>query len=195
MIWLGDLNVAPEPHDVTPPFDWWTEQCNKSIGLPDDFGQPGMTPNERKRFSSILQRGDLVDPYRQKNLNAKTALLSMSPEEVIDGPYWTWRGAPGKDVPEHGRYYKKGMRIDHTLVSTQLLPSVERAVIYGSDRNRKGFFGSDHTPVLLTLSARAHEKEKGNEEEGKGKRSSVEVEKEQEQEEEEGESVFKRPKN
>ena len=79
-----------------------------AIVLPENRGQPGCTPAERKRFAAMVEAGRLTDVYR-----------SMAP--AGRKPNFTWRGTPGRDVPTAGRYYGKGMRIDHLLVSDLLL--------------------------------------------------------------------------
>lgn len=58
---------------------------------------------------------------------------------------FTWRGNP------IGRYSGRGMRIDLCLVSRDYLPNVECVQITGSGSNRKGFMGSDHCPIVVSL--------------------------------------------
>ena len=68
---------------------------------------------------------------------------------------YSWRGHPPVGhVP--ARFYGKGMRIDHFLLSTTLFGRVRRCDIMGRGRDRVGFMGSDHCPVVLEL-APAHE--------------------------------------
>ena len=89
---------------------------------------------------------------------------------------WTWRGSAGRDIAASGRYYAKGMRIDHLLVSKlltqqppeEMAPAEQReletaaatscfevkisaADILGNGAERQGFLGSDHCPMLLVL--------------------------------------------
>ena len=87
---------------------------------------------------------------------------------------WTWRGSAGRDIAASGRYYGKGMRIDHLLVSKLLTKQPEAgpaeqpepaaaaatscfevkisaADILGNGAERQGFLGSDHCPMLLVL--------------------------------------------
>ena len=71
------------------------------------------------------------------------------------GAHWTWRGTPGIKSPEAGKYYKKGMRIDYSLVSTELLPRLISSEIVGKDFQRSRFYGSDHSPIVLKLNASA----------------------------------------
>ena len=64
----------------------------------------------------------------------------------------TWRGTPGAGgVPEAGRYYNKGMRIDYVCVESPLAAAVRRAEVLGSGAEREGFLGSDHCPLLVEL--------------------------------------------
>lgn len=69
----------------------------------------------------------------------------------VDSPCWSWRGTPGIEQQEYGRYFAKGMRIDHVLVSNDLMERIAAVEILGHSRHRIGFFGSDHAPVLVTL--------------------------------------------
>lgn len=43
------------------------------------------------------------------------------------------------------------MRIDYFLVSRALVHRVSDVKVFGSGADRKGFLGSDHCPLLLTL--------------------------------------------
>ena len=72
---------------------------------------------------------------------------------------WTWRGTPGRDVPAAGRYYGKGMRIDHLLVSDLLLgaapdgasgidPRYDRLTLLRT---------ACRTPALASAETRAHD--------------------------------------
>ena len=153
LVYVGDLNVAPRDADLSHPawFAAWNSNApNKRFGKgphapldPDDEGQPGCTPRERRFFDDLLAAGGLVDAYRAARGDAAPTL---------DGPYFSWRGPPGKDgPPETGRYWAKGMRIDHALVSASV--SVDACDLLGSGFDRQGFFGSDHCPIKLVLAA------------------------------------------
>ena len=48
------------------------------------------------------------------------------------GPNYTWRGSPGVQVADGGKYYGKGMRIDYALVSKAILPLVVSTQILGN---------------------------------------------------------------
>ncbi|CAN0380654.1 unnamed protein product, partial [Discosporangium mesarthrocarpum] len=45
----------------------------------------------------------------------------------------------------------QGMRIDYALVSKTLIPRVKAVTIVGSGADRRGFMGSDHSPLILEL--------------------------------------------
>ena len=102
----------------------------------------GFTPGERARFRTILAAGGLVDAYRTLHV-AETA---PDPESAA----FTWRGAPPANLPV-ARYYGRAMRIDHALLSAALVPRVQRCDILGRGRDRLGFLGSDHSPIVLAL--------------------------------------------
>lgn len=98
---------------------------------PENIGQPGCTPAERKRFFDILEAGGLVDAYRE-----------LVGEEHDSG--FSWRGVPS------GKYGGRGMRIDHCIVAQSLFPSISSVEIIGHGMERTGFLGSDHSPILIT---------------------------------------------
>lgn len=142
LVWLGDMNVAATYDDVGPSPDWFRNKNGQDAIHVNDRGQPGFTINEQNRFKNLLEIGNLVDVYR---------LIHPTPNWSIDA---TWRGAPGVDIPNTGRYYGKGMRIDYILVSQELLVAhrVMKANLYGKGGvMRDGFLGSDHCPLLLTI--------------------------------------------
>jgi exonuclease III len=151
LVYVGDLNCAAADADLSHPNYFrnivMDEQRGASV-LPENVGQPGCTPGERRRFCAMLAAGKLVDAYRK---------LAPPGRE----PNFTWRGTPGRDVAAAGRYYGKGMRIDHLLVSELLLGAVPdeasgvdptvpqeaalriaRADIVGRGADRLDFFGS-----------------------------------------------------
>lgn len=142
LVWLGEMNVAATYDDVGPSPDWFRNKNGQDAININDRGQPGFTINEQNRFKNLLEIGNLVDVYR---------LIHPTPNWSIDA---TWRGAPGVDIPNTGRYYDKGMRIDYILVSQELLVAhrVMKANLYGKGGVlRDGFLGSDHCPLLLTI--------------------------------------------
>mmetsp|Transcript_3665 Transcript_3665/g.10958 ORF Transcript_3665/g.10958 Transcript_3665/m.10958 type:complete len:382 (+) Transcript_3665:155-1300(+) len=149
-MWIGDLNVAPDDEDLSHA-EWFTTRCSDKVPLPPaagDRGQPGCTMNERLRFKEILDAGNLVDAYRELH-------PVHTEQQDVALPIFTWRGTPGKLRPDIGKYFRKGMRIDHAIVSRSLLGRVERAEIVGKGAFRYGFMGSDHSPVVVTLCADA----------------------------------------
>lgn len=84
-----------------------------------------------------------------QNSNANDAPVSSAFD--VSGPFYTWRGTPGRDNPEAGRYYGKGMRIDHCLVHKTLQKQVSRVRVAGRGFSRDGFMGSDHSPLIMEL--------------------------------------------
>ena len=48
------------------------------------------------------------------------------------------------------------MRIDYTLVDKRLVANVKRSEILGRGKDRHGFLGSDHCPILIALDWRSH---------------------------------------
>ncbi|XP_026404827.1 DNA-(apurinic or apyrimidinic site) lyase-like isoform X2 [Papaver somniferum] len=110
LIWCGDLNVSHTEFD------------------------PGFTLNERKRFSTILSEGKLVDAYR-----------SLHEEKDMHSGF-SWSGNP------IGRYRGKRMRIDYFLVSETLKDRIVSCEMQVHGIELEGFFGSDHCPVTLELS-------------------------------------------
>jgi len=139
LIWLGDLNVAAAWDDVGPNPDWFRNQNGRDAADPDDRGQPGFTANEQVRFARTLEQAGMVDAYR---------LLHPTADWSRDV---TWRGTPGANgVPEAGRYYGKGMRIDYAIVP-KCGVRVLRAEVLGHGAARLGFLGSDHCPLLFEL--------------------------------------------
>lgn len=141
---LGDLNVAAGWEDVGPSPEWFRDSNgldpNGEGWEAGDKGQPGFTQNEQRRFAALLAEAGLFDAYRH---------LHPTPDWRRDV---TWRGAPAvSGPPEAGRYYDKGMRIDYVLLSSSLLPRAARAEVLGRGKERSGFLGSDHCPLLVEL--------------------------------------------
>ena len=142
LVWLGDLNVAAFSEDVGPDPEWFREKNGQAAEHRDDRGQPGFTINEQRRFKELMEAGSLVDGYR-----VRFPVADWNRDA-------TWRGAAGVDNPKAGRYYGKGMRIDYILVSSTLRCRVGRVSCNGGQPGnslRRGFLGSDHSPLLLEL--------------------------------------------
>ncbi|CAA0815338.1 DNA-(apurinic or apyrimidinic site) lyase [Striga hermonthica] len=128
LIWCGDLNVshpeffsAAKLNGYVPP--------NK-----EDYGQPGFTLAERRRFGLILKEGKLVDAYRHLHKD----------KDMERG--FSWSGNP------IGKYRGKRMRIDYFVVSDELKERIVSCEMHGHGIELEGFFGSDHCPVSLEIS-------------------------------------------
>mmetsp|Transcript_10779 Transcript_10779/g.17660 ORF Transcript_10779/g.17660 Transcript_10779/m.17660 type:complete len:411 (+) Transcript_10779:145-1377(+) len=150
VVYMGDLNVAPTDRDLSHPAFFKSQFKNPASGDPGDAGQPGCSPNEQKRFFKMLDAGNLVDAFREVELSG---LVKRSDD--IYGPIFSWRGHAGTASPEAGKYFRRGMRIDHVLVSKQLIGRVRRVDILatGQASNDPSFMGSDHSPMLLEIGA------------------------------------------
>ena len=146
LVWVGDLNVCKTDDDASDIqfYRHGIYQHDKRYTIPmdeNDKGQPGCTKNEQKRFNEIINAGNLVDTYRHFH--------KVGSDENSDNQ-WSWRGSPPRNFAT-ARYYGKGMRIDYSLVDKRLLEYVKRSDILGHGKERHGFLGSDHSPILLTL--------------------------------------------
>lgn len=133
VIWMGDLNIAPTPADVSHPAEMTLIS--------------GFTVAERERFQRIVRAGDLVDTWRHFNTWNGPLPLSdtMGPHNNILSASYSWRNAPG------GHPEAIGMRLDHAFVTRPLLTSVLRCDIASTGLSMDGFYGSDHCPLVLTL--------------------------------------------
>ncbi|PIA30394.1 hypothetical protein AQUCO_05600082v1 [Aquilegia coerulea] len=136
LIWCGDLNVSHQEIDVSHPDFFSSAKVNNYIPPnKEDCGQPGFTLNERKRFSTILSEGKLVDAYR-----------FLHKEKDIEHGF-SWSGNPV------GKYRGKRMRIDYFIVSEKLKDKIVSCEMHGQGIELEGFYGSDHCPVSLELSS------------------------------------------
>jgi exodeoxyribonuclease-3 len=91
-------------------------------------GTLGFMDEEREAFKDLLSIG-LIDTFRQLNQNEKAF------------SWWDYRA---------GSFRKnEGMRIDHVVVSKNLLPYLKKCFIDKNPRKLKGT--SDHTPVVLEI--------------------------------------------
>ncbi len=177
LIWVGDLNATSDDHDMDDAHFYrdtvykrspdWTDPTERADLDDLDKGQPGCSVNEQRRLAQIRGAGRLVDPFRmlhpppppplpseEGGSSSSSSSSSSSPSSYYYTPGhepWTWRGSPGTSRPEAGRYYKRGMRIDYTLVHESLAGRVVRAEVLGHGYDRQGFMGSDHSPILLEL--------------------------------------------
>ena len=155
LIWVGDLNTTSDDHDMDSPKYYrhdvyraspkWTIPGEPGAGSGEtpwlnchgDMGQPGCTMNEQRRFADIRESGHLIDAYRHLH---PVGAAAVEPGREA----WTWRGSAGADGnPSSGRYWKRGMRIDYTLVHESLVNRIKRSEILGHGPTRIGFLGSD----------------------------------------------------
>ncbi|KAF8821555.1 exonuclease III APE [Cardiosporidium cionae] len=135
IIWLGDLNCAPEDVDLS--HSRWFRMAIpilknprhsvEEFSIEDYSGQAGCTNAERKRFKHILDSCDLVDTYRE------LYPTQFSPDVNSSG--YTWRG--------------NLLVIFIRILSSSLMPMVWDCSILGYDSSQINFFGSDHCPVYL----------------------------------------------
>ena len=175
VVYVGDLNCAPQHEDVTwcrcnpknrrgcaCPLDACAQGSGATAGwmlaqhpsATDDggfTGQNGVSPNERRGFAELLRRGGLVDAFRHHH----PAPAGCPPPDPFADDTFSYRGWPGNDErdPAFAKYYRRGMRIDHALVSAALLPRVVACNILGAGGScaGAGFMGSDHAPIVLCL--------------------------------------------
>lgn len=92
------------------------------------IGQNLVSPSERKAFKNILKIG-FHDSYRKINPDLK------------EYSWWDYRMA--------GFRRNLGMRIDHILVSTKMVPNITHSYI--DKKPRKLERPSDHTPVVTEI--------------------------------------------
>jgi len=115
LVVAGDMNIAPADADVYDPAAF--------------AGSTHVTPQERSRLRQILDRGGLVDAYRE--------LYPTVPQFT----WWDYRA---------GHFHKGlGLRIDLILVSAELAGGVSACGIYRD--YRKGSKPSDHAPLMMEL--------------------------------------------
>lgn len=120
---LGDFNVAPVDEDIG------IGEKNAKRWLRD--GKSAFLPEEREWFEAIRNWG-LVDSYRHQH-GDKDDLFS----------WFDYRSKGFDDTP------KRGLRIDHIMVSKALVPFIkETGIDYPARAMEKP---SDHAPVWLTL--------------------------------------------
>jgi exodeoxyribonuclease-3 len=117
LIVAGDINVAPADGDVYDPAAY--------------VGATHVSPAERGALAAVMERGELVDAYRQ-----------LHPTES-QFTWWDYRA---------GNFHKNiGMRIDLVLVTPDVAARLETC---GIDREfRKGAKPSDHAPLLASFGA------------------------------------------
>ncbi len=108
----GDLNVAHQEIDLKNP-----KSNHKNAGFTDE---------ERSKFSTLLEKGKLIDTWR-----------SLNPDVTDVYSWWSYRF--------HAREKNAGWRIDYFLISEKLKNRLSDAKIH------MDMFGSDHCPVELDL--------------------------------------------
>jgi exodeoxyribonuclease-3 len=91
-----------------------------------DCRTAGLSTEERQGFTDLLEHAELIDAYRFKNPT---------------GRKWTWWSPITK-----ARERDIGWRIDYTLVSKSLQESLTDVDILDD------YYGSDHCPVLVSIS-------------------------------------------
>ena len=137
---MGDFNAVYRDSDMSNHPSFWLGQGDQTTPLADrGFG--GTTINERTRFQNILECGELADtftPPNEKTLQAR----------------WTFRG--------QGKFYGKGYKVDYILADDSIVLSggVKSSRILCNGRDRDGFMGSDHAPVLCELHPRWNTKKR-----------------------------------
>jgi exodeoxyribonuclease III len=112
----GDFNVTREDRDVYDPVAF--------------EGETHVTPQERSRLEAIIERGGLVDAFRE-----------LHPDEV-QYTWWDYR---------QGHFHKNlGLRIDYALVASSLAGGLRECGMVRDFRKGKPT-PSDHAPLLVEL--------------------------------------------
>ena len=120
---MGDFNVAPTPLDIG------IGEANVKRWLRD--GKTAFLPEEIDMWSSIQDLG-FTDSWRKQN-----------PEESSIYSWFDYRSRMFDDTP------KRGLRIDHIMISENLIPAMkETGIDYEARAMEKP---SDHCPIWITL--------------------------------------------
>jgi len=123
LIVMGDFNVAPSPLDIG------IGEINAKRWLKE--GKTAFLPEEIDMWNSIKNLG-FIDSWREQN-----------PEEDSIYSWFDYRSRMFDDNP------KRGLRIDHIMISEKLMASMKRTGIdYQARAMEKP---SDHCPVWLEL--------------------------------------------
>ena len=123
IIVMGDFNVAPSPLDIG------IGEINAKRWLKE--GKTAFLPEEIEMWNSIKNLG-FYDSWREQN-----------PEENSIYSWFDYRSRMFDDIP------KRGLRIDHIMISENLLPVMQATGIdYEARAMEKP---SDHCPVWLEL--------------------------------------------
>ena len=139
LVYCGDLNAAMNEQDMNQPSEYWrtTALTDKRTPFQEcevaDYSFPGTSYNERRGLQEIILRGKLLDPGDEPHLNGES--------------HFTWRGHP------RSVYGQCALRLDYILPALALNDAgcLSKYVVNGRASDRRGFFGSDHSPVLLEL--------------------------------------------
>jgi len=179
LLWCGDMNVAKDYRDGShwkkgsnedgSVYEFWTDESQCFVAAArsklepnrhvDDQGIPSFTRNERKRFTTILQEGELSDVWRDLHPDGVVVTESQNQryKNKWEHPNWTWRGHMSKDENHYvNKYQGKGQRLDYFLLSPSTLVKddaiVKSCEILGYGESREGLFcGSDHCATMLQL--------------------------------------------
>ena len=123
VIVMGDFNVAPSPLDIG------IGEVNAKRWLKD--GKTAFLPEEIEMWNSIKNLG-FIDSWREQN-----------PSEDSIYSWFDYRSRMFDDTP------KRGLRIDHIMISKNLVPAMqETGIDYEARAMEKP---SDHCPVWIEL--------------------------------------------
>ena len=123
IIVMGDFNVAPSPLDIG------IGEINAKRWLKE--GKTAFLPEEIDMWNSIQKLG-FIDSWREQN-----------PDEDSIYSWFDYRSRMFDDEP------KRGLRIDHIMISKDLLPAMqETGIDYDARAMEKP---SDHCPVWIKL--------------------------------------------
>ena len=123
LIVMGDFNVAPSPLDIG------IGEINAKRWLKE--GKTAFLPEEIDMWNSIRDLG-FIDSWREQN-----------PEEDSIYSWFDYRSRMFDDSP------KRGLRIDHIMISENLLPAMQ---VTGIDYEARAMEKpSDHCPVWIQL--------------------------------------------
>jgi exodeoxyribonuclease-3 len=123
LIVMGDFNVAPSPLDIG------IGEINAKRWLKE--GKTAFLPEEIDMWNNIKDLG-FIDSWREQN-----------PDEGSIYSWFDYRSRMFDDTP------KRGLRIDHILISENLLPVMQETGIDYEARTLEK--PSDHCPVWITL--------------------------------------------
>jgi len=123
IIVMGDFNVAPSPMDIG------IGEINAKRWLKE--GKTAFLPEEIDMWNSVKNLG-FIDSWREQN-----------PDEDSIYSWFDYRSRMFDDTP------KRGLRIDHIMISENLIPAMKNTGIdYDARAMEKP---SDHCPIWITL--------------------------------------------